>query len=585
MPRCSSEIHADPQSGLAFRFRVISGEPMREGYDYVIAGGGSAGCVVASRLVGEFGARVLLLEAGPARGGRLLSMPAGYMKYLARDTYLTMHRTVPQPQLDGRAPIVPQARLLGGGSAVNAMVYIRGRAADYDGWDRYLGQESGWSYRDLLPHFRAQEDNDHLAGEFHGIGGPLKVSHLGHHSEVSRAFVKAVQTLGLPYNPDFNGARQLGVGFMQHTIDPGTRRRCSAVDAFLAPVLSDPRLTVRTGAQVTRVLFEGRRAVGVAYVSDGREEEARADAEVILSAGSYVSPKLLMLSGIGPADHLREHGIEVQLDLPGVGRNLQDHHEVPVIALASGSYGYFGQDRGLAMLRHGAQYLAFRSGPVTTTGVEACAFIDPMGEGEDASIQLYCVPSVYLDRDVSGIEPSHGVTFTSCLLRPRARGSVRLRSADPRDPPLVDCNFFGHPDDLRLSIAAMRFARGILAASPMRELVAREIFPGPEAATDDELAARCRRTVKTNYHPVGTCRMGPDSDPQAVLDARLRVRGADALRVIDASIMPAIVSGNTNAPTLALADRAVSLMMEGAPRRMAEAAWAPADLRDKAGVP
>ena len=530
-------------------------------YDYVIAGGGSAGCVLATRLVGEFGARVLLLEAGPARASPIMAMPAGYMKFLARDTYLTMHKSVPQPQLDGRAPIIPQAKLLGGGSAVNAMVYIRGQAADYDAWDRYLGQGSGWSYRDLLPHFKRQEDNDQLGSEFHGVSGPLKVSHLGHHSEVSRAFVKAVQELGLPYNPDFNGARQLGVGFMQHTIDPLTRKRCSAVVAFLSSVLGDPRLTVKTGARATNILLEGSRAVGVAYESDGGSHVAHADAEVIVSAGSYISPKLLMLSGIGPAEHLRQHGIEVRVDLPGVGQNLQDHHEVPVIAAASGPYGYFGQDRGLAMLRHGLQYLAFRSGPVTTTGVEACAFIDPDGTGDDASIQLYCVPTVYLDRDVSGFAPTHGVTFTSCLLRPKARGSVKLRSANPHDLPLVDCNFFGHPDDLRLEIAAMRFARRVMRTEPLARYVASEIFPGAEAEGDEALAAQCKRTVKTNYHPVGTCRMGPDHDPMAVLDERLRVRGAENLRVIDASVMPAIVSGNTNAPTLAIADRAVTLMM------------------------
>jgi choline dehydrogenase len=533
-----------------------------ERYDYVIAGGGSAGCVVASRLVGEFGARVLLLEAGPARAGPLMAMPAGYMKYLARDTYLTMHKAAPQKQLDGRAPIIPQAKLLGGGSAVNAMVYIRGQPADYESWDRYLGQGSGWSFRDMLPHFRRQEGNDHLGGEFHGVDGSLKVSHLGRHDDVSRAFIGAVQALGYPYNSDFNGPRQLGVGFMQHTIDPVTRRRCSAVDAFLSKVLKNPRLTVKTKARATRILMEGRRAVGIAYEAEGREHQAYADAEVIVSAGSYISPKLLMFSGIGPAEHLREHGVEVRIDLPGVGQNLQDHHEVPVIAAASGPHGYFGHDRGLKMLRHGLEYLLFRTGPVTTTGVEACAFIDPDRTGEDASIQLYCVPTVYLDRDVMGIAPTHGVTLTSCLLRPKARGSVRLRSADPRDLPLVDCNFFGHPDDLRLEIAGMRFARDVLATPPLRKFVSRELFPGPECTTDEQLAAACRRTVKTNYHPVGTCRMGPDYDPAAVLDSRLRVRGAERLRVIDASVMPSIVSGNTNAPTLALADRAVTLMME-----------------------
>ncbi len=535
-------------------------------YDYIVVGGGSSGCVTASRLVQDHGARVLLLEAGPAKPSPVLAMPAGYMKFLASDAYLTMHKSVPQPQLDGRAPIIPQGRVLGGGSAVNAMVYMRGQAADYDRWDRYLGQGSGWSYRDLLPHFKRQEDNDHLAGEFHGVGGPLKVSHLGHHCAMSQAFVKTVQGLGYPHNPDFNGAQQRGVGFMQHTIDGATRRRCSARDAFLAPLMNDPRLTILTDASATGLIIEQGCANGVRYVHAGQTIEARASAEVILTAGTYITPKLLMLSGVGPAAHLKEHDIATKVDLPGVGQNLQDHHEVPLIAAANGPYGYFGQDRGLAMLRNGLQYLLFKSGPVTTTGVEACAFIDPDNHGPDnhgdeSTIQLYCVPTVYLDRDISGIAPCEGVTLTPGVLRPKARGSVKLRSADPAAPPLVDCNFFGHPDDLRLQVAGLRFARKIMAAAPMRDMLTSELFPGAEKASDADLEAHCKRMVKTTYHPVGTCRMGPDGDASAVLDAKLRVRGVDKLRVFDLSMMPSITSGNTNAPALAIADRAVALMM------------------------
>jgi choline dehydrogenase len=530
-------------------------------YDYIIVGGGSAGCVTASRLVRDHGARVLLLEAGPARGSRLLDMPAGYMKFLASDAYLTMHKAVAQPQLDGRAPIIPQARLLGGGSAVNAMVYMRGQAADYDGWDRYLGQGSGWSYADLLPHFKRQEDNDHLADDYHGVGGPLKVSHLAHHCAMSRAFVKTLQALGYPYNPDFNGASQRGVGFMQHTIDAATRRRCSARAAFLAPVEGDARLSILTQTTAIGLIIDTGRAIGVRYLQDNTLHEARATAEIILTAGAYITPKLLMLSGIGPAAHLRERGIAVRVDLPGVGQNLQDHHEVPVIAAANGSYGYFRQDRGLAMLRNGLQYLLFRSGPVATTGVEACAFIDPQDSGRDGAIQLYCVPTVYLDRDVTDLRPTEGVTLTPCVTRPKARGSVTLRSADPRDPPLVDCNFFGHPDDLRLQMDGVKFARKVMQTAPIRDLLTEEIFPGPQAVSDAELERHCKRTVKTNYHPVGTCRMGPDSDGMAVLDERLRVRGVGGLRVFDTSMMPALVTGNTNAPALAVADRAVTLMM------------------------
>ncbi|MGO4573539.1 GMC family oxidoreductase [Microvirga sp. 2TAF3] len=526
-------------------------------FDYLVVGGGSSGCVVASRLVAEHGARVLLVEAGPRKTSPILAMPAGYMKYLARDTYLTMHRVLPQAQLDGRAPIVPQARVLGGGSAVNAMVYIRGQATDYDLWDEALGG-AGWSYRDLLPYFIKQEGNDHLGKPYHGVNGPLKVSHLGQYSAMSRAFVQAMQERGIPYTPDFNGSRQAGVGFMQHTIDWATRRRCSAVDAFLQPVLSNPRLTVATDTTVTRVLSEKGRAIGVKLQGRLGSETVFADTEVILAAGTYMTPKLLMLSGIGPADDLTRHGIPVEVNLPGVGMNLQDHHEVPVIAATTGAFGYFGQDRGLAMLRHGLQYVLFKSGAVTTTGVEACAFIDPDG-GERPTIQLYCVPTVYLDRDISAIEPTHGVTLDACLLRPRARGAVRLASANPADAPHIDPQFFGHPDDLRLTIAGLRYAREVLATSPVKEMIEKELFPGSNVTSDD-LAAHCRRTVKTNYHPVGTCRMGRESDPGAVVTPDLKVRGIDRLRVVDASIMPAIPSGNTNAPVLAIADKAVDII-------------------------
>ena len=268
-----------------------------------------------------------------------------------------------------------------------------------------------------------------------------------------------------------------------------------------------------------------------------------------------------MLSGIGPAAQLKAFGIDVRVDLKGVGRNLQDHHEVPVVAAANGRYGYFRQDRGLAMLRNGLQYLLFRSGPVVTTGVEACAFIDPQDSGREGAIQLYCVPTVYLDRDVKELQPTEGVTLTPCVTRPKSRGSVTLRSADPRDPPMVDPNFFREPEDLKLQMAGVRFAREVMRAQPMKDMLTAEIYPGADKQSDQDLERHCKRNVKTNYHPVGTCRMGPDHDEMAVLDETLRVRGIQGLRVFDVSMMPSLVSGNTNAPALAIADRAVTLMM------------------------
>ncbi|MCO4318868.1 GMC family oxidoreductase N-terminal domain-containing protein [Phyllobacterium sp. 21LDTY02-6] len=534
-------------------------------FDYIIVGGGSSACVVAARLVAEGRARVLLLERGPAKPNPIMNFPAGYMKFLARDTYLAMHKTMPQPQLDGRGPIVPQGKVLGGGSTVNAMVYMRGQAADFDLWNELVtapgSNDGAWSYRDLLRYFKAQEDNDHLAGEYHGVGGPLKISHLGHTSPMTRTYLKTLQGMGIPYNPDFNGAEQFGVGFMQHTIDWQTRRRSNAVDAFLAPVMKNPLLTIETGATVTAVKLEGDRAVGVEYVRNGAPRSALAGAEVILAAGAYQTPKLMMISGIGPESELSKHGIKVKVALPGVGKNLQDHYECPVVATTKGAFGYYKQDRGWPMVKAGLQYLMFRSGPVSTTGVESCAFYDPDGNNERPTIQMFCVPTVYLDRDVMGTEPGDGVTINSLLLRPKARGSVTLASSDPFADPVIDTRIFGHPDDLRITMAGFRFARTVLAASPMRDLIDKEIFPGADVVSDEAIAAHCKRTVKTGYHPVGTCKMGQDGDPEAVLDASLKVRGTRGLRVIDASLMPTIVSGNTNAAVLAAAGKAADLIL------------------------
>lgn len=536
-------------------------------FDYVIVGGGSAGCVAASRLVRDHGARVLILEAGGHAKSLLVDMPAGFIKFLKGSPYLTFHTPVPQAALGGRRPVIPQGRALGGSSVVNGMVYIRGQAADYEAWDRET-DHAGWSFRHMLPYFTRMEGNQRLGGRLHGVSGPLKVSDHIHRCDLSNAFVAALQEMGVPFNPDFNGGRQSGVGFLQLTTWKG--RRCSAYRAFLEPVMGNPNLTVRTGCTATRVLIEDGRAVGVEYLRGGTAERARAGAEVILSAGAYQTPKLLMLSGIGPAEHLREHRIDVAVDLPGVGRNLMDHHEVPVVATTKGAYGYFGEDRGWRMAVNGLQYLLFKSGPVTSNGVEACVFIDPDSPGSpgdpvgDASIQLYCVPTIYLDADIADVTPTHGVTLNACLLRPKARGSVRLASADPAAPPLIDPNYLGHPDDLRLSVAGLRYSREILEAQPLKDMIAGEILPGPGVTSDEGLADHCRRTVKTNYHPCGTCKMGSDRDPMAVLTPDLRVRGVEGLRVIDASMMPVIISGNTNATALAVGDRAADLIA-GAP--------------------
>jgi len=530
-------------------------------YDIVIAGGGSAASVAAMRLVRDFDLNVLIIERGPKKTAKLMSFPAGYMKFLAREDFLEMHHTVPQPQLGGRGPIVPVAKALGGGSAVNAMVYMRGQKEDYDGWAAHLGNTDEWSYADMLPHFKGIERNTRFNNEFHGISGNLRISDPGKISDTTEDFLLAAQGLGHAYNPDFNGARQNGVGIMQHTFGQwnGKMERSDAKKAFLDPLGNDPRLTIITDARVDRIIIENNRAVGVAYTQNGESKSVRAEREVLVASGTYNSAKLMMLSGIGPAAHLREHGITVVADIAGVGANLQDHHEVPVIATTKGKSGYFGEDKGWPMIRNGLQYLLFNSGPVTTTGIESCLFYDPDG-GERPTIQLYCAPIVYLDRDVSSAKPTYGVTFTSCLLRPKARGSVKLRSANPGDQPVVDCNFFGDPDDLRLTLASVRHARQLLETEPFKSKIAEELLPGKALTDEESLTKFAGQTVKTNYHPSGSLRMGPDSDPMSVVDANLRVRGIEGLRVIDCSIIPFIPSGNTNAPAMAIGSKAADLV-------------------------
>ena len=534
-------------------------------YDYIIVGGGSSACVVAARLI-EAGASVLMLERGPAKVNPIMNFPAGYMKFLARDTYLMMHQTEPQEHLAGRAPIVPQGRVLGGGGAVNAMVYMRGQREDYADWNRAIGGngQGQWDWEDLLPHYTRQEDNDHLGGPMHGVGGPLKVSHLGHMSEMTRTWLKTMQEMGVAYTPDFNNGDPRGVGLMQHTIDWKTQRRCSPVHAFLNPVKHSPLLDLRTEATVERLLFQGTKATGVCWKEGGSNQQALGG-EILLAAGAYQTPKLLMLSGVGPQDMLARHDIETRIALEGVGANLQDHYECPVVATTLGAFGYYGQDKGLRMIAAGLQYLATKSGPVTTTGVESCAFLDPTGLGGRPTIQMFCVPTVYLDRDVMGADPGDGLTINSLLLQPKSRGRVTLRSADPYVLPVVDPQIFADPRDLETTIQGFYFARRVLEQSPMKELIKSEIFPGREIVSQDEIAAHCRRTVKTGYHPVGTCRMGADNDTMAVVDADLRVRGAEGLRVIDASIMPNIVSGNTNAAVMAVADKAADIMIRSRP--------------------
>ena len=537
---------------------------MTETFDYIVVGGGSSGCVVAARLVAERRARVLLLEAGHSHRHPLLDMPPGIFKMIKGSKFMTYHKTVPQEHLNGRAHDIPQGNVLGGGSSVNAQVYMRGRPADYDEWEELLHGDNdnpGWGWEHVLPLFRAMEANNRLHDERHGVDGPLLVSDPGHIDDFSRWFVQSVQALGEPFNHDFNGPSQRGVGFYQFTNRRG--RRSSAPYAFLAPLEKDPNLTVRLHASAQRIELDKGRATGVVYRdSSGSEQRAAADEEVIVAAGALVTPKLLMLSGVGPADHLRSHGIECRVDLPGVGENLIDHPEVPIVAMANGRHGYYRQAVGWRLLLNGLQFKLFGTGRITSAGVEAGAFVNPVERDAEPTIQAFCVPIVYLDRDTVGlVEDAYGVTVTTVVVKPKSRGFVRLRSADPSAMPLVSPNLLKHPSDMRTMVEGQRFFLRAFRTSPLKERIARVGIPDPADPGDEALEAHCRRFVKTNYHPSGTCKIGARNDPNAVLDPRMRVRGVERLRVCDLSAMPNINAGNTNAPALMLGARCAEFII------------------------
>jgi choline dehydrogenase len=525
-------------------------------YDYIVVGGGSAGCVATNRLILNHDARVLLLEAGGTHRRPYVSIPAGAFKMLfGEGTYLERYQSVPQPSLDGRLVEIAQGNLLGGGSSVNAMTYMRGLASDYDRWDAQLGG-AGWSWRDLLPYFSRQEANDRLKGPAHGASGPLHVQDQRYVCKTADLFVATMQRLGLPLRDDFNAGETGGVGYTQITAVNG--RRCSAANAFLDPLRGDRRLTIRLGAQAVRILLEGQRAVGIRYLENGTVREARCEGEILLAAGAYVSPKLLMLSGIGPADHLRAFGITVVSDLPGVGQGMQDHNMVPVMALCRPGFGYHREDRGWRLARNVVRYGLQRRGPLASNGSESLAFVNLEDPSAEPNLQLYCMGFL-----PPGVADSPGMMLCPTLIRPASTGWMRLRSADPMDKPHISPNFLSDPKDLEQMLRGVRHCRDILNSAPLSSIVTQEIAPGGAATSDEALAAFCRASTFTNYHPVGSCRMGREADSMAVVDRDLRVRGIRGLRVCDASVMPRIPGANTNAPVMVIADRCVDLMIGG----------------------
>ena len=533
-------------------------------FDHIVVGGGSSGSVAAAKLV-ERGAKVLLLEGGYSHRHYLLDMPPGIFKLIHGSKYMRYHTTTPQAHLGGRQHDIPQGNVLGGGSSVNAQVYMRGRPSDYDAWENELSGENdnpGWGWKDVLPHFRGMEGNNRLRNDLHGSDGPLLVSDAGYIDDISRWFVQAVQSLGEPYNHDFNGPSQRGVGFYQFMNRRG--KRSSAAYAFLAPLENNPKLTIRLQSRARRILIENGRAVGVLYRdASGQDHKVYTDGEIIVASGALSTPQLMMLSGVGPAAHLREHGLDCLVDLPGVGSNLIDHPEVPMVATTNGAFGYFKQAEGWRMLRAGLQFKLFGSGPILSAGVEAGAFVNPENPSDAPKIQAFCVPAMYADPKSVGLLPdTYGVTITTVLVKPRSRGTFRLASADPDAMPLVSPQLLADPKDMAEMIEGQRFFFRVFQTSPMKECIGRICMPSPDDLSDEALAEHCRRMVKTNFHPSGTCRMGRASDPMAVLDARMRVRGVEGLRVCDLSAMPDINAGNTNAPALMMGARCAEFVHE-----------------------
>ncbi|MEP6609874.1 MAG: choline dehydrogenase [Burkholderiaceae bacterium] len=532
---------------------------MDEQYDYIVVGAGSAGCVLAARLSEDPATRVLLLEAGPPDRSIWIHLPIGYGKTMWDTRYNWCFHTDPEPNMNGRRLYWPRGKTLGGSSAINGLIYIRGQREDYDHW-RALGNP-GWGYDDVLPYFIRSECNERGAGPFHGGAGPLRVSDIAHKHVLIDAFLDGATSIGVPRNDDFNGGTQEGAGYFQLTTHKGWRS--SAATAYLKPVRHRPNLHVKTAAYATKLLLDGRRATGVSYRHNGRDVDAHCTREVLLAAGAIQSPQLLQLSGIGPPAWLAQHGVSVVHDLPGVGENLQDHLQVRLVYECTQPITTNDELRSITgRIKIGLQWLFARRGPLAVGINQGGCFMRALpSESSTPDIQFHVAT---LSADVAGgaVHPFSGFTLSTCQLRPASRGRIAINSRDPMQPPSMRPNYLTEEIDRRTTVAGMRAARAIAQSAPMQPFVRREVGPGPQAVGDDALLEFARNNGATIFHPSGTCKMG--SDPLAVVDARLRVHGIGGLRVVDCSIMPVLISGNTNAPVIMIAEKAVDMIREDA---------------------